>query len=157
VSRFSSRAASVRMDFFRSAKRPKASGSVVPSPAGQPRILSGFGGPRRALKTAALASAELSRRIACHRDARRNIAGDDAPGTDHCAIADGDTGQDDRASADPNVTRDLDPPSELEPAFSLSRITGMIGRIDLHCRADLRCIADDHVDDIENDAVVVKE
>jgi hypothetical protein len=99
----------------------------------------------------------LSGGVAYDRNTLRHIAGDNRAGPDHCIIADGHARKDDGPAADPNVLSDRYGPAELGTCLSDYRIAGMIRRVYLDSRPDLRSGADGHSDDVKNDAVEVQE
>lgn len=97
------------------------------------------------------------RRITERGTAGRYIARHHAAGTDQRIVANAYTGQDNRATTDPDITPDMHRPTELKPCFTLSRFARMIGSEDLHTRADLRSVTDADGNDIKDHAIEVEK
>src|SRR5690348_3831775 len=100
---------------------------------------------------------ERSGGIAGNRHSRGDVSRDDASGADDGAICDRYARQDDGAAANPDVTPDPHGSTEFETAPSDVRISRVVGRVDMHARADLTAIADDDADDVEKHAVEIDE
>src|SRR6185369_7247235 len=96
-------------------------------------------------------------RISSDCDARADIPRHHAAGADQRAVADRDAGQEDGAAADPDVAADSHRAAELQAGFSRIGVARVVGRVDLHGGPDLGAVADDDLDDVENDAIEVEE
>jgi hypothetical protein len=99
----------------------------------------------------------LSRGISNHGGAGRHMTCDHAARADHRVVADNDPREKDRSATNPDVATDPNGTTELESRLPLCGITRMVGRIDLHGRADLRPLANLNLDDIEDDAIEVEK
>src|SRR5689334_9692796 len=102
-------------------------------------------------------AADDPRRVAGGDRTGGHVAGHDAPGADHAAVADRHPRQHDRTAAKPDSVADADrtggfPPGDAQLAFE------RVGPgIELHRRAHLQIVADLDRRAIEKDAVVVDE
>ena len=70
--------------------------------------------------------------------------GNDRPGPYGDIIADGDSGQDDRAASNPDIVPYGDRLRPFHAAVPLGRIGAVAGRVDTHARTDETIIADGH-------------
>ena len=112
---------------------------------------------REELRGALTVGLGASSRIPDDRFPGGDISGHHTPRSDHRAIADRHSGQDDRAAADPHVATDRHRPAQFEAVAAKLRIARMVRGIDLHGRADLSAIADRDGDDVQEHAVVIEE
>src|SRR5665213_3257382 len=96
-------------------------------------------------------------RISTDRLPAPDIPGHDAAGADHGPVTDRDAGQDDGAAADPDVGADPHRTAEFDAAPPRHGIARMVCGINLHRGSDLGAITDHNFNDIEDDAVEIKE
>jgi hypothetical protein len=71
-----------------------------------------------------------------------NIPRHYATRTDHRTIADGDSGKNDSATADPDIPPDVNRPSKFQPFTAFRRIAWMVRAVNLDRWADLRSLSD---------------
>src|SRR5262249_43254124 len=107
--------------------------------SGGPREAGGINGADVAhrvceLRTLVFDRADNAAGVADGEDVAGDVAGDDAAGADHGAVADVDAGADDGSAADPNVGTDGDGFAEFRSAAQLC-IQRMCRRVDLYGRA----------------------
>jgi hypothetical protein len=95
--------------------------------------------------------------IAGDGSARRDIAGDDAAGTDYGIVPNTHPRKQDDGAADPGIAADIDWTPELQSSPARRRIARVVGGIDLHRGTNLRPIANDDRNHIENDAIETEE
>ena len=95
--------------------------------------------------------------VADDGDAGWDVMGDYAAGSDDCVVADGDAGEDDGASTDPDVAADADWLAALEVGTASFGIAGMIGGVDLDGGTDLGAVAYLDKVDVEQNAVEVEK
>src|SRR4051794_23144473 len=81
-------------------------------------------------------------RIADCKTARRQVAGNDAAGADHNAVADRDPRQHDRPATDPDTVADADRARIFKPGGAARAIQRMRRRVELHRGRHLEIVAD---------------
>ena len=72
-------------------------------------------------------------------------------------VPDGDARQNDGTPANPTLSANAHRAAVFPTAFTDSRITRMVGGVDLHSRANVSPIANVHGANIQNAAIVVEE
>ena len=95
--------------------------------------------------------------IADDGDAGWDVVSDNAPCTDDGIVANGDAGEDDSASTNPDISADADGETEFEVGATGFGVARVIGCIDLYGGTDLGAVADFDAVDVEQDAVKVEK
>lgn len=86
-----------------------------------------------------------------------NVARNDAAGTDDRAVADRDSGTEDRTAADPAVVADTDGDTPFDACSPFGGVERMVGREQLHAGADLAATTQSDRSQIEADATEIDE
>ncbi len=85
-----------------------------------------------------------------------DVPGNNAARADCDIVADGDPGQQGRASADPDLPADYDRHSDFQALCPFSGVFGVMGAVDLDIGAEHRVVSDPHWGRVQNNATGIE-
>jgi hypothetical protein len=97
------------------------------------------------------------RRVANDRGTRRHVTRHHTASTNNRIVADGSAGENDSATADPDMPANPDGSSEFKTLAPLRPIARMIGRVDLDSWTDLRPLSNSDLNHVKDHAIEVEE